>query len=139
MPRKRSPDFELLLNWNTMNIDKPPSCSGIYAVLNYSTNTFLYIGKAKHIALRIKNIRHPIQITKDLCIPMQYLYIHAPEKDISWLERYLLREHSPTWNGATAFGSSLYTAGVCCNLPLSSTGADNLDFSALEKVVNSFA
>jgi hypothetical protein len=146
MPRKRTVDFKLKVAWRELDITNPPGCSGIYAVKDSITEEWFYIGKAKCIAARIVCRPHPIQITKDANLKLSYFYLHAEEKDISWLERYLIREHTPDWNGATAFGAAVNTPWVCCNLPVdyfgsTTTGKDDNDElrQALERAVNAFA
>jgi len=136
---KRKVNFTLNINWQVLDINKPPTCSGIYAVKDKNTDVFLYIGKAKNICSRIKCKQHPIQVTKDISITFSYLYIYAEEKDISWLERYLIREHQPDWNGGTAFGSSQQTAGVCCNLASDYLYSTTVNPIHMKMLVDSFA
>ena len=119
MPTKITEDFTLKVTWSLMNVDKPPSCSGLYAIKDANKNTWLYIGKSKSISKRIVCINHPVQVTKNTTLQLKYLFLRASEDNIHWLERVLLKKHNPEWNGKTSIDPSPmgYTPWVFCNLP----------------------
>lgn len=112
-------DVQVIYKWRPMDIENPPICSGIYAVTNTAQDLWYYIGKSQNVASRIVVKNHPIQITKNIDIDLRYWYLRVDKKHIGWVERYLIKEFDPEWNGSTSFGASAYTQWVCCDLPLS--------------------
>lgn len=119
MSIKSKQDFTVQVHWNLLDVKKPPTCSGIYAVTNTDKNLWFYIGKANNIAKRITCKNHPIQVTANTNLNLHYLFLRASKEDIGWLERFLIRKYCPEWNGHTSFDPSPmgYTPWVFCNRP----------------------
>ena len=114
-------DVQVKVSWRDLDILHPPECAGIYAVTSAKKETWYYIGKSQNIAKRIIAKNHPIQVTKDANIDLHYWYLRVKKDHIGWLEKYLIRECNPEWNGSTAFGANSPTPWMCCDLPLWNT------------------
>jgi excinuclease UvrABC nuclease subunit len=109
-------------NWRRMSLDSLPSCRGVYAIK--AIDRWLYIGKAVSICARLKNKRHPAQITRHLkSVQMTYLYMPI-EDSLGKAEGHLIRKYSPEWNGATSFEGR--GRGPCCQIPLPNTSHNYL-------------
>jgi hypothetical protein len=113
---KEHQDVHVVMNWQSLNINNPPSCSGVYAVTNANMTKWFYIGKSQNIAKRIVAKNHPIQVTKDVNIGQSYFYLCIAPDDIGWFERYAIKRLDPEWNGSTSFGTNWYSPWVSCDI-----------------------
>lgn len=113
-----SSDIQVVCKWHRLDIENPPEACGVYAVTDAKQKIWYYIGRSQNIAKRIVAKNHPIQVTKDVELKLFYWYLRVDSKHINWVEKYLIKEHNPEWNGSTSFSSSCYTPWVCCELLL---------------------
>lgn len=118
-------DAQLIVSWRVLDVNNPPECSGIYALTSAKKKTWYYIGKSQNIAKRVCVKNHPVQVTLDVDVDLHYWYLRVDQRHIGWLERYLIKEHDPEWNGSTSFNASWYTRWMCCDLPLSNSEYTN--------------
>jgi len=109
-------DVQVTFNWRPLDIANPPSCSGVYAIVNKNMKQWYYIGKSANIAKRIIVKNHPVQVTRDIDLQQKYFYVQVPKIDIGWAERYLIKRIEPEWNGCTSFEG--FSPWFHCDLPL---------------------
>jgi hypothetical protein len=87
-------------DWLPLAFDDIPESAGVYGF--QCGETWLYIGKAKNLRTRL-NKRHPaLQVALSLAIDIRYWYRLSEAHDR--LERHLIRDLQPEWNGGTAQG-----------------------------------
>jgi hypothetical protein len=92
-----------MADWLLLALDNIPEAAGVYGF--QSGETWLYIGKAKNLRSRL-NQRHPaLQVALSLAIDIGYWYRLSDEHDR--LERLLIRELQPQWNGGTSHSELL--------------------------------
>jgi hypothetical protein len=87
-----------MADWLPLALENIPEAAGVYGF--QGGETWLYIGKAKNLRSRL-NKRHPaLQVALSLAIDIRYWYWLSDEHDR--LERHLIRELQPQWNGGTS-------------------------------------
>ena len=111
-------DATIAIEWRLLDVERPPSVPGVYAIASPDLAKWYYIGKSVNIAKRITVKQHPVQVTKDVGLEREYFYARLPKDDIGWLERYLLKKLKPEWNGGTSFDASWRTPWACCDIPV---------------------
>jgi excinuclease UvrABC nuclease subunit len=85
------------MEWQPFERSSPPTSSGLYAIK--SADRWLYIGKAKNIARRIR-YHHPIPLTEGLSMPIVLLW-WAVSDGLGKAEAAAIRTLRPEWNGST--------------------------------------
>ena len=104
------------VGWKRMQLDQLPECCGVYAITDEFLEKWYYIGKSENICKRIAFKNHPAQVTKDINLGQCYYYVPFKAQHISWLERYLIREYQPAWNGGTARIRAFQSQWLRCDL-----------------------
>jgi len=117
MNTRITPDVQVLVSWQHLDISNPPCCPGIYVITNHDMTKWFYVGKSNNIAKRIAVKNHPVQVTKDIALGQSYFYACTLPEDTGWFERRLIRKFDPEWNGSTSFSSACFTPWMCCDLP----------------------
>ena len=102
MPPSQS-DVQVAFHWNKLHPIQKPELCGVYAITSAKRKQWYYIGKSQNIAKRLEDKSHPFQVTKDTELDLHYWYLRVDKKHVNWVERYLIKEHDPEWNGGTSF------------------------------------
>lgn len=112
---RSGPSFVFEVNWKSLDIENPPQRRGVYAVFERNGKCF-YVGRSKNIRARIRNNRHPIQITKDINLKQVYKWLELAEGDDEWIEHALICRLRPEWNGGTSWkGGQPGVSGPVCD------------------------
>lgn len=112
--RRTKPSVVFDVTWLPLNIENPPSYSGVYAAFD-GKGECLYIGRSQNIRTRLKNRRHPIQIVKDIKMGQKYCWVKTEEGEEEWVEAALIWRLKPLWNGGTSWNGAKHGAqGPIC-------------------------
>jgi integrase/recombinase XerD len=85
--------------WAVMDLNDIPAESGVYAFKQ--GERWLYVGKANSIQKRLNKWHLPFAIAQASCPGVQFLY--RLSENHHRLERELLKELNPEWNGGTDY------------------------------------
>lgn len=90
----------IYIDWQHFNCSSPPAVPGVYAFrLN---ERWLYIGRSKNIKTRLCANQHIAFRTAKEIKGTKFLYY--PTNNYCQLERRLIKELSPEWNGHQSWG-----------------------------------
>jgi excinuclease UvrABC nuclease subunit len=117
MPPSQS-DVQVAFRWNKLHPTQKPELCGVYAITSAKRKEWYYIGKSQNIAKRLEVNNHPFQVTKDTELDLYYWYLRVDKKHVNWVERYLIKEHDPEWNGGTSFDGHFRWLHCEARLPL---------------------
>ena len=100
------------MRWRHIRPGSAPQAPGVYAIKQGCR--WLYIGQSQNIALRIAGRHHPLQIAEGR--PGLSLWWMPAGRDRLSLERQLISQHNPEWNGSwqwhTPWPSCFFSTGA---------------------------
>jgi excinuclease UvrABC nuclease subunit len=108
------------MNWQPLDLDNIPQSPGVYGF--QVDNRWLYIGQAKNLRKRLHSRHIPLTIALRISeVKIFHQLTDSPQK----LERFLIKELNPEWNGGTSF--EIYGAGPACDIGLTHIGQEQMD------------
>lgn len=120
------------MNWLSLDLGDIPEESGVYG-FKFS-DRWLYIGQSKNLKQRLNKQHIPLQIALEMamlfCCEFRNPHLlYCPTDSPRDLEKRLIRELQPEWNGGTSF--EIFGAGPACK-----SGVENATFEEMEQALS---
>jgi hypothetical protein len=112
------------MDWQVLDLNDIPPESGVYGFK--FGDRWLYIGQSGNLKQRLNKQHIPLQIALEMGgIALFYCLTDLPRN----LEKRLIRELQPEWNGGTNF--EIFGAGPACK-----SGVENATFEEMEQALS---